>query len=403
MRPPLAALSRLSSSPAGGATLPPGPAAPGPSSPASKYLTPNNIQAQYDPYATPALSTVGDGPPSPSRMMDDYPSAGGPTLLSVPSPGEGLTRRPSVAIGGVRSPSSANKILVDQAQQPQLQQQVPDTNLPFNINNNNMSSRPGYNSGNNSPAVLLQQPNSYAVNNNNAGPIPPPRKNSISGVGGGGGYGGYGPSSSTGFDSSDEMLMTTRDGHQVERGRSSLRRGPTLSGGVGGGYPSPSEVATPSYNFQQAMNDHFDHYKRPPSRDRSRDPSVDRFSLGSGIRTSSRQSSIAHLTRQESSSSRGVSPAPPVSTPAGGIRSASRQRSGIPPSSSSGARLENSPVVGARHPFQHDPSGGSNSSSGSTSSTLQRRMATPVRVGSRLTNEKPILSQQRMFPFFSPS
>lgn len=143
----------------------------------------------------------------------------------------------------------------------------------------------------------------------------------------------------------------------------------------------------PSYNFQQAMNDHFDHYKRPPSRDRSRDPSMDRFSR------SSRQSSVARIARQESGalppgqgyhhSSRGPSPAPtPIS--AGQhpmLRSTSRQRSGVglPLSGSN-----HSPALGAGRKPDGSPIMGGPREAGSTSSSnsgsLQRRLATPIRV-----------------------
>lgn len=45
----------------------------------------------------------------------------------------------------------------------------------------------------------------------------------------------------------------------------------------------------PSISFQQAMSDHFDHYKRPPSRD----PSVDRINKGGArMSISSRQASV---------------------------------------------------------------------------------------------------------------
>lgn len=169
----------------------------------------------------------------------------------------------------------------------------------------------------------------------------------------------------------------TRDvGHgQLERGRSSLRRGPALSGnsfsgggtsGGGGGAGFIEPISNPSYNFQQAMNDHFDHYKRPPSRDRSRDPSMDRFSR------SSRQSSIA-LTRQESSlmGSRGPSPAP---TPSMAVfRSSSRQRPHLLSSSPT-------PSTSRFHQLTSDSSIDSVNNNGSNTASLQRRMATPIRV-----------------------
>jgi len=54
-----------------------------------------------------------------------------------------------------------------------------------------------------------------------------------------------------------------------ERGREMLRRSSQMPRASN---PNPSS----SYNYQQAMSDHFDHYKRPPSRDR--DTSRDRSS-----------------------------------------------------------------------------------------------------------------------------
>jgi hypothetical protein len=49
-----------------------------------------------------------------------------------------------------------------------------------------------------------------------------------------------------------------------ERGRETLRRGQAP--------PSMNRTnPSPQYNYQQAMSDHFDHYKRPPSRDSSMD------------------------------------------------------------------------------------------------------------------------------------
>lgn len=184
----------------------------------------------------------------------------------------------------------------------------------------------------------------------------------------------------TTINSIDFVFAVTGHG-QLERGRSSLRRGPTLSGGGGSNY---AEVNSPSYNFQQAMNDHFDHYKRPPSRDRSRDPSMDRFSR------SSRQSSIARMIRQDSGvggvigSSRGPSPVP---TPLmsnqqhGMLRSTSRQRTGpllgggnnSPALASGRTKLDNSSIMGGNE------ASSTFSSSSSTSGSLLR-IGTPMRV-----------------------
>ena len=104
------------------------------------------------------------------------------------------------------------------------------------------------------------------------------------------------------------------------------------------------------------MNDHFDHYKRAPSRDRSRDPSMDRYSR------SSRQQSVVRQMA-DVTSSRGPSPAP---TPTNMIkRSVSRQRTPI-----------STPTPSLR--IGQDASFSNGSSNDNIS--LQRRMATPVRV-----------------------
>ena len=178
--------------------------------------------------------------------------------------------------------------------------------------------------------------------------------------------------------SMDDVMQMQNPAGQMERGRSSLRRGPTLTGGSfsgAGGYQMEQSShhiisgggGNPSYNFQQAMNDHFDHYKRPPSRDRSRDPSMDRFSR------SSRQSSVAAVSRQESAllgvGSRGPSPAPTptMSGAAAAGRSLSRHR---PPSS----------LAGTASPGPNRLSDVSMNPSSLNDHSLQRRMATPVRV-----------------------
>ena len=361
MRPPLSALRlqpQLTTAAAAAAAAAAAGAA-GPQQSKAAYLTPNNIQHGGD-YGHDSATASG----SASSRIEDY---GG---LMPPGGGSELTRRPSVAIGGVRSPS----------------------NLPNKMESDHLAAMNSmaYPNNSRSPAGMLpsgfgpaSSSNSYSNNNNinnNSSSSVHARKNSQDQ------FGLRGPMSQplqqqqqqqlqqhqyssnynqAGYDggmyssSGDEMRDT---GHgQLERGRSSLRRGPALSGSssfvVSGGYV---ESNNPSYNFQQAMNDHFDHYKRPPSRDRSRDPSMDRFSR------SSRQSSIA-LTRQESSlmgSSRGPSPAP---TPSMAVfRSNSRQR---PPLTSSSP----TPSSSRFHPESVE---GANNNNGS----LQRRMATPIRV-----------------------
>jgi junctophilin len=51
------------------------------------------------------------------------------------------------------------------------------------------------------------------------------------------------------------------------------RMGATVRRGVGSQMAAPGGSDNPAYSFQQAMSDHFDHYKRAPSRDSS----VDRY------------------------------------------------------------------------------------------------------------------------------
>lgn len=198
MRPPLAALSRIASS------QPPA----GPPSGPNKYLTPNNVQQQqppqqHDPYGTMSPGDVS----SSSSRMDDY-------SLNVPSGGGGgeLTRRPSVAIGGVRSPTTMSATKMMEPDVSSSSTLSPSFQYSSMNNNNNSSSRSSGGGGNVSP--LIQQP-SYANNNNNlsGGPVPPLRKNSLSsgGYGGNGGYGGGGAQQQqiqSGYmDSGDEMLM----------------------------------------------------------------------------------------------------------------------------------------------------------------------------------------------------
>nr|CAD7585494.1 unnamed protein product [Timema genevievae] len=102
----------------------------------------------------------------------------------------------------------------------------------------------------------------------------------------------------------------TRDQHLNAPATSNLRRNSKL---VKAG-------ETPAYNYQQAMNDRFDHYKRPPSRDSS----VDRYTRATGrMSIGSRQSSVDKaappMTRETSvdrtvragSGARGTTPAPP--------------------------------------------------------------------------------------------
>lgn len=215
LRPPLAALSRLAAPPSGTAA-------------ANKYLTPNNVQPSqlqpHDPYATPG----GDGS-SPS-LIEDYSSYS----LSVPPGGGGgggeLIRRPSVAIGGVRSPNmpGTNTKLTE----PDMS--VTNNALPFSYNannNNNNNSRPG-GSSNLNPLIPQSSYVSNNINNNNTSgpgtpagiPMSPSRQNSLTGAGFGqnlqhlvsSGYGGqqagYGGQQAGYMDSGDEMSMRDTSG-----------------------------------------------------------------------------------------------------------------------------------------------------------------------------------------------
>ncbi len=78
--------------------------------------------------------------------------------------------------------------------------------------------------------------------------------------------------------------MSTGGGSVGGGRRTSLRRNSRLVSSV--------SHDSPAYNFQQAMSDHFDQYKRPPSRDSS----VDRYSraaMGAArLSSGSRQPSV---------------------------------------------------------------------------------------------------------------
>ncbi|XP_021949470.1 junctophilin-1 isoform X2 [Folsomia candida] len=86
------------------------------------------------------------------------------------------------------------------------------------------------------------------------------------------------------------MDMQGGGGGGPERGRDTVRRS---QGGASQmrsqSSSNPQSSANNSYTFQQAiMSDHFDHYKRPPSRDTS----VDRFGGGAATRNRSRTRGI---------------------------------------------------------------------------------------------------------------
>merc|ERR1719367_2039586 len=69
------------------------------------------------------------------------------------------------------------------------------------------------------------------------------------------------------------MTSRGRTPTRQERSRATAQSNEVAAGSAAGGY-----------NFQKIMDDRFEHYKRPPSRERS----TDRFGLGSGSRQGSR-------------------------------------------------------------------------------------------------------------------
>ncbi|KAL1124100.1 hypothetical protein AAG570_001870 [Ranatra chinensis] len=83
---------------------------------------------------------------------------------------------------------------------------------------------------------------------------------------------------------------------------------------------------TPSYNFQQAMSDHFDHYKRPPSRDSS----VDRYTRAASRLAGSRQSSVDKVNPPEAAGTTGGTLGAPADRQGPGSRAPSVGRGGTP-------------------------------------------------------------------------
>ena len=174
LRPSLAALStRLAS-------------AATPTAPKSLYTTPSNTTQQVD---------VGydhhDEAATPTLRIDEYA-----TTLSVNS-GSELTRRPSVAIGGVRSPNST----------------APVTSMTSMTTNSAVGNAPtSFDSGVYTSADERDSAGGHAAH------------------------------------------VTSAAG-QLERGRSSLRRGPMPSvrytGGGVAGVAGVADTNNPSYNFQQ--------------------------------------------------------------------------------------------------------------------------------------------------------
>ena len=244
MRPPLAALSRLApqlaasaGGSAGSTTL---------LQPKGGHLTPNNVQhADYE------YMGDGSGPAanaSSSNRIEDYSSGGG---LMPPPSGHGsggggyteLTRRPSVAIGGVRSPSNVpNKMELDHLSNINSMAYSNNSRTPAGMIPSGFGGPSNYsnnNNINNKSSSLLARNNSQDQFGGMRGPPSQPlqqqqlqqhplQQHQLQSQQYSSSYNQAGYDGGLYSSSGDEM----RDaGHgQLERGRSSLRRGPALSG-----------------------------------------------------------------------------------------------------------------------------------------------------------------------------
>jgi len=107
---------------------------------------------------------------------------------------------------------------------------------------------------------------------------------------------------SSGFstDQGQMSMMDSRGPRGRERTRRSQGAQPTAQGRSASANVGASSSS--AYTFQQAMSDHFEHYKRPPSRDSS----LDRYGGGSGARARSRQRGVTpdHLHSRPASRQR---------------------------------------------------------------------------------------------------
>ncbi|KAK3919560.1 Junctophilin-3 [Frankliniella fusca] len=161
------------------------------------------------------------------------------------------------------------------------------------------------------------------------------------------GLGQMGPGMSMGHQHpghQDGDNMSTGGGSVGGGRRTSLRRNSRLVSSV--------SHDSPAYNFQQAMSDHFDQYKRPPSRDSS----VDRYSraamgaarLSSGSRQPSVDKSappeILDRTQRAGSSARGTTPAPGGGSNGSAV-GAGAQGLGVGPRGSLGQAVGHQPMA----------------------------------------------------------
>lgn len=156
--------------------------------------------------------------------------------------------------------------------------------------------------------------------------------------------------------SHSQQMEMQGSGMVPERGRDTMRRSQA------GGGPSQmrSNSSNPqyqqqssgnnSYTFQQAMSDHFDHYKRPPSRDTS----VDRFGTRNRSRT---RGATPELAMTGSGGGVGPGPSNPIN----------------PPQSRAQSR--------ARTPFMDNPSGGRTASNIALDAVLAMESSNLVQPG----------------------
>ncbi|XP_065572609.1 junctophilin-1-like isoform X2 [Artemia franciscana] len=243
-------------------------------------------------------NNIGNGP---ERMKMDE------AILNTQNQPSGIQRRPSVAVGGVRAPMMPQPHL--QRSDSAYDTQSPSTpyspqesfgrNMSFN---NNRQNKQNFGMGDPYSKQFQQdmyRSNAYQSNSMNytqggfGNPnqkYPDPqydidfnRANQMP----------YNQTSQPSFNHFNEPAQVFYDQGQSYR-RPRFNQQPDYSqqyeqNSAYGGDDILDNASTYSYSgqsnpvagFQSTMDDRFDHYKRPPSRERSRDPSVDRFSRSS--------------------------------------------------------------------------------------------------------------------------
>ncbi|XP_050426900.1 junctophilin-1-like isoform X2 [Adelges cooleyi] len=301
-----------------------------------------------DPALSGAMGAVAPGPPVPAppeknsvTFGGDFPSArsssfdsaskdiasGGPSAESQFKPKSHYAQPYYQSTSSNQIPASSSQSNYSNnkpAYSPR--NSLADTSR---VHNNSMSASNGgnynsYNNNNNNNSSSGYRTNDY--HGTGKQPAPPPPLSPFSQNGGGGGnqnrpYGGGGGGGSGSSRSGDGRRQSTAHQpstsgymHRDESGDGYLNNGfgydssrTQYDNGGGSSRPGPSDEPDSSlrrnknyvnreslYNFQQAMSDHFDHYKRPPSRDSS----VDRYSrAASRLSGESRQSSVERVRR----------------------------------------------------------------------------------------------------------